>query len=132
MVKEAVASSVGKSGVGMIGLHLFHLIGVVPFLLYVSVSRSAMPTAVFYTLIALGAILILYHGFKGFKKYMSGSTYWWVNAIHVLVVGPLLLSIGIMGKTTPRPVYEVLLLVTFAALGYNLKLLADDVQLFAT
>ena len=63
---------------------------------------------------------------------MAGSTYWWVNAIHVLVVGPLLLSIGIMGKTTPRPVYECLLLVTFAALGYNLKLLADDVQLFAT
>ena len=111
-----------------VGLHLFHLLGVVPFFLYVTVVRSGMPEIMFYILIALGIFLILYQGYKGVTKYMAGSTYWWVNAIHVLIIGPLLIGIGVQGKTAPRAIYEALLLVTFAAMGYHLKLLADDVS----
>lgn len=109
-----------------IGLHLFHLLGVVPFLFYVTLSRSAMPDIVFYILIALGAILTLYHGAKAIYRWYTGSTYWWVNAVHALIVGPILLYIGLNKKTTPRAAYEALMLFTFAALGYHLKLLADD------
>jgi hypothetical protein len=109
-----------------VGLHLFHLLGVVPFLFYVALSRSAMPDMVFYVLIALGAILTLYHGAKGIYRWYTGSSYWWVYAIHALFVGPLLLYIGLKQKTAPRASYEVLMLFAFAALGYHLKLLADD------
>jgi hypothetical protein len=109
-----------------VGLHLFHLLGVVPFLFYVTLSRAAMPDAVFYVLAALGAILILYHGGKAAYRWYTGSTYWWVNAIHAFYLGPLLLYIGLNKKTAPRASYEALMLFTFAALGYHLKLLADD------
>ena len=111
-----------------VGLHLFHLLGVVPFFLYITVVRSAMPEVMFYVLIALGLFIVLYHSYKGIKKYMAGSTYWWVNLVHALIVGPLLIGIGVQGKTAPRAIYEALLLVTFAAMGYHLKLLADDVS----
>lgn len=118
----------GTMGVGGgIGLHLFHLLGVVPFFFYIALVRSNMPQVVFYILIALGSILIIYHSYKGIKKYLAGSNYWWVNLIHALIIGPLLIAIGILEKNTPRAIYEALLLVTFSALGYHLKLLAEDV-----
>jgi len=113
---------------GSVGLHLFHLLGVVPFFFYIGLTRSAIPDGVFYFLIALGAFLILYHGVKSIYKIYIGSSYFWVNMVHALIVGPLLLYIGIMKKTTPRAAYEGLLLITFGALGYHLKMLAEDVS----
>ena len=112
----------------LLALHSFHLFAVVPFFLYVALTRSSMPTALFYSLIVLGSVLIVYHGYKAVVRYMGGSNYWWVNLVHALIVGPLLLYIGIMKKTTPRAAYEGLLLITFAAMGYHLKLLAEDVS----
>jgi len=44
----------------------------------------------------------------------------WINVIHVLFVAPLLVYIGFMAKNTPRPAYELLAMVGFAALGYHL------------
>ena len=109
-----------------VALHLFHLLGVVPFFFYIATARASMPEAVFYFLIVLASVLILVHSYKAFVRIRSGSTYFWVNLVHVLIVAPLLLFIGIKGKTTPRAAYEGLLLVTFGALGYHLKLLAED------
>jgi len=86
-----------------------------------------MPTAVFYSLIALGIVLVVYHGYKAVVRYMGGSNYWWVNVIHALIVGPLLIYIGVKQKEAPRAAYEGLFLITFAALGYHLKGLAEDV-----
>uniref|UniRef100_A0A6C0IBL2 Uncharacterized protein n=1 Tax=viral metagenome TaxID=1070528 RepID=A0A6C0IBL2_9ZZZZ len=111
----------------MFVLHAFHLFAVVPFFLYVALTRSSMPTAVFYSLIALGIVLVVYHGYKAVVRYMGGSNYWWVNLIHALIVGPLLIYIGVKQKEAPRAAYEGLFLLTFAALGYHLKELAEDV-----
>lgn len=36
------------------------------------------------------------------------------------MVAPLLIYIGIKQKETPRPAYELLALVSFAALGYHM------------
>ena len=111
----------------LLALHSFHLFAVVPFFLYVALTRSSMPTALFYSLIVLGSVLIVYHGYKTVVRYMSGSNYWWVNLVHALIVGPLLVYIGVMQKETPRAAYEGLFLITFAALGYHLKGLAEDI-----
>lgn len=111
-----------------LGLHLFHLLAVVPFFLYVAIVRSALPTGVFLFLVALGAFITLYHGYKAVLRYMNGSTYIWVNLLHALIVGPLLIYIGLKQKTAPRAAYEALLLVTFAAFGYHLKLTAEDLE----
>lgn len=50
----------------------------------------------------------------------------WVNLIHFLWIGPLILYIGAYKKETPRPAYELLLLTTFGALGYHLYELATQ------
>jgi hypothetical protein len=109
-------------------INLFHILAVVPFLMWVGISRNTLPVWVYYVLIALGAILILYHGYKAWSRIMKGSSYAWVNLIHALWVGPLLLYIGVKNKETPRPAYELLLLTTFAALGYHLYSLATTYE----
>jgi hypothetical protein len=55
---------------------------------------------------------------------MKGSGYAWVNAVHALAVGPLLIYIGSLGEEAPRPAFEGLLLFAFAAFGYHLYELA--------
>lgn len=101
-------------------LNLFHILLIAPFFIYVGVMKSAVPAAVYTTLIVLGAILVLYHGYKFVNRLMKGSSYAWVNAVHALLVGPLLLYIGLHGAETERPYYEALLLFAFAAFGYHL------------
>jgi hypothetical protein len=73
----------------------------------------------------LGVIVILYQGFKTYMRLLKGSSYVWVNLIHVLWIGPLILYIGYKKKDTPRPAYEMLLLTAFGALGYHLYELAS-------
>jgi len=101
-------------------LNLFHILLVAPFFIYVGVMKSAVPAGVFTALVVLGAILVFYHGYKFVVRVMKGSGYAWVNAVHALLVGPLLLYIGLKGAETERPYYEVLLLTAFAALGYHM------------
>jgi hypothetical protein len=101
-------------------INLFHVLLVAPFFMYVGIMKSAVPAAIYTTLIVLGAILVLYHGYKFVNRLLKGSSYAWVNAVHALLVGPLLLYIGLNGVDTERPYYEALLLFAFAAFGYHL------------
>lgn len=100
-------------------LALFHIFAVVPLFLYVALSRADTVTGVYGFLLVLGAIITLYHGYKAWVRFLSGSSYLWVNLVHVFYVGPLLMYIGYRGKETPRSAYELLALLGFAALGYH-------------
>jgi hypothetical protein len=100
-------------------LALFHIFAVVPLFLYVAMSRAATVTTVYGVLLALGAIILLYHGYKAWRKIVSGSSGLWINLIHMAIVAPLLIYIGYREKDTPRYAYELLALVGFAALGYH-------------
>jgi hypothetical protein len=105
-------------------LNLFHILAVAPLFLWVGISRTTIPTWVYGLLFFLGLVLVVYHGYKAYVRILQKSTYAWVNLVHALIVGPLLLYIGAMKKDTPRAAYEGLLLVGFAALGYHLYELA--------
>ena len=100
-------------------LALFHIFAVVPLFLYVAISRANTVTGVYGFLLVLGAIITLYHGYKAWIRFLSGSSSLWINLIHVFYVGPLLIYIGYRGKDTPRFAYELLALLGFAALGYH-------------
>ena len=100
-------------------LGLFLIFAVVPLFLYVAISRAATATAVYGVLLALGVIILLYHGFKAWRKFVAGSSGLWINLIHMLFVAPLLIYIGYREKDTPRYAYELLALIAFAALGYH-------------
>jgi hypothetical protein len=109
-------------------LSLFHIFFVVPFFLYVGLQRSATPNEIFTTLLVLGIVLTLYHGYKAYVRFVNASPFMYVNLIHALLIGPLLIMIGLKGKNTETPYYELLLMLTFAAGGYHLYSLVQQMN----
>jgi hypothetical protein len=99
-------------------VHLFHILIVGGLFLYVGIQRTAIPTALFPILFGLGIVIILYHIFKVYNYIQLGRGYW-VNLIHILLVGPLLLYIGYNGEKTARLYFELLLMLGFSAIGYH-------------
>ena len=75
-------------------LSLFHLLIVVPVLLFIGFQRASTPQWLYMSLLGIGGVVLLYHGIKFIVRYQKQSSYTWVNAIHVFIVAPLLLYIG--------------------------------------
>ena len=65
-------------------------------------------------ILAFGVIVILYHAYKSF--FVKDA---WINYIHIFIVGPLLVFIGLYQKGTPTKMFELVLMVAFAAIGYH-------------
>ena len=99
-------------------VHLFHVLIIGSLFLYVGIQRTNIPTFMFPVLLGLGVIVILYHIFKVYTYMKLGKGYW-VNLIHILLVGPLLLYIGSNGEKTARLYFELLLMLGFSAIGYH-------------
>ena len=99
---------------------IFHIVIIVPFLLYIFHNRASTPDWVYNVLFILGIFLVVYHTYKMIKKYISRSPSIWVNVYHASAIAPLLIYIGYKGKTTERAAYEVLGIFGFGALGYHL------------
>ena len=111
---------------------LLHLAIIVPFLLYVGFKRAATPEWMYSILFGTGILIMVYHGYKAAIRIMAASPVVWVNLIHVLLIGPLLLWIGYYAKRTERPAYDMLLISAFGALGYHLYKLVVISQTFLT
>ena len=111
---------------------LLHLAIIVPFVLYVGFNRAATPEWMYSILFGTGILIMVYHGYKAAIRIMAASPVVWVNLIHVLLIGPLLLWIGYYAKRTERPAYDMLLISAFGALGYHLYKLVVISQTFLT
>jgi hypothetical protein len=109
-------------------LAIIHLLFVVPLFLYVGFTRAETPRWLYLALLAIGVVVLVYHGFKLIVRLKNRSGYSWVNAIHVLLVAPLLIYIGYNKKETPRSAYELLLMAGFAAGGYHLFSLVKQLE----
>jgi len=107
---------------------MFHIFIVAPFLLYVAIVRGQLSPWIFSLLSGLAILLFVFHGYKAVIKWKAQSPSLWVNLIHLLAVAPLLLFIGSKGYDTPRWAFEVLAILAFGALGYNLYAIVMDVQ----
>jgi hypothetical protein len=99
-------------------VHLFHILFVGTLFLYVGIESKNTPAFMYPFLLGLGIFIILYHAYKTYLKYSAGKNPW-VNLIHILIVGPLLIYIGYNKQLTPRYAYELLLMLGFAAIGYH-------------
>jgi hypothetical protein len=99
-------------------VHLFHILIVGSLFLYVGIERTNIPSFMFPLLLGLGVIVILYHMFKVYTYMKQGRGYW-VNLIHILLVGPLLVYIGYNREKTARLYFELLLMLGFASIGYH-------------
>lgn len=107
---------------------VFHILAVVPLFLFVGFTRSANPDWMYNLLLGLGLFIFVYHAYSATRRFINRSPYIWVNLIHVLIIAPLLIWLGVSGKKTPRAGYELLLLVGFAALGYHMYNLFQEIN----
>ena len=101
-------------------LAIIHLLFVVPLFLYVGFTRADTPHWLYLAFLAIGIVILVYHGFKLIVRLKNRSGYSWVNALHVLTIAPLLIYIGYTGEKTARKYFEMLLMLGFAAIGYHL------------
>ena len=99
-------------------VHLFHILIVGTLFLYVGIIREKIPKLLFPVLLILGVIIIVYHIYKAYN-YMKVDKPYWVNLIHILLVGPLLVYIGYNRENTSRRYFEMLLMLGFASIGYH-------------
>jgi hypothetical protein len=100
-------------------VHLFHIIIVGGLFLYVGIVRDKIYKSLFPVLLFLGFIIIFYHLYKVYV-YIKADKGYWVNLIHIFIVGPLLVYIGYYGEKTSRKFFEILLMLGFASIGYHL------------
>lgn len=87
---------------------------------FISICRNATNRYTNHTipiLFWLGIIILFYHIFKVYTYIKQGKGYW-VNLIHILLVGPLLIYIGYNREKTARLYFELLLMLGFSAIGY--------------
>jgi hypothetical protein len=111
-------------------LALVHLLFVVPLFLYVGIVRASTPNWLYMSLLVIGVIIFVYHGFRLIVRLRTRSSYAWINAIHLLTIAPLLIYIGYHKKETPRMAYELLLMLGFAAAGYHLYSMVNMLQVY--
>jgi len=105
-------------------VHLFHIFIVGALFLYVGINRESIYKPLFPFLFFLGIIIIVYHLIKIYGYVNSGKSYW-VNLIHVFIVGPLVVYIGYNREKTSRKFFEILLMLAFASIGYHSYYLAN-------
>jgi len=99
-------------------VRVFHILIVGGLFLYVGTQRTDLPKQLFAGLAGLGVIIVLYHLYKAYDTNLHKKSYW-VNLIHILLVGPLLIYIGFFAEKTERLYFEILLMMGFAVIGYH-------------
>jgi len=99
-------------------VHLFHIIIVGGLFLYIGIKQKNMPTIMYNVILAIGLLILFYHGYKGATKILIGKNAW-VNLFHVLIVAPLLIYTGYKKIDTPRYIYEFIFMLAFATIGYH-------------
>jgi NADH:ubiquinone oxidoreductase subunit K len=101
-------------------VHLFHIILVSGLFYYIGTTGDKLPKNMFPFLIGLGIFIIAYHIYKSLFKKDA-----WVNYIHILIVGPILVWIGLCQDKTHRKFFEIILMLAFASFGYHLYYLVQ-------
>ena len=99
-------------------VHLFHILFVDYLFLYVGTQRTNIPKFFYPILLGLAVVIFLYHGYKTYVK-LSSNKNPWVNLIHMFIIAPTLLIIGLNKDATPRYYFEILLMLAFASIGYH-------------
>lgn len=99
-------------------VHLLHVFIIGSLFLYVGLKRNVIPKWLSFALVGLGVIIGFYHIYKAYLR-IAQNAMPWVSFIHIFGVAPLLVFIGYKQDTTPRYMYELLLLFGFASIGYH-------------
>jgi hypothetical protein len=95
-------------------VNLAHILVFSTFLGYVGIVQSNMPQFMYIIILSIGVLMVLYHIYKSFFKKDA-----WINYIHIFIVGPVLVYIGLYKNKTPQKIFEIVLMLAFASFGYH-------------
>jgi hypothetical protein len=112
-------------------VHLAHICIFGSLFLYVGIQRGNSPQWLYSPLLALSVVGLAYHSYKTYLRIFAGKNPW-VNLIHLLVVSPIVAYIGYYREQTPRYVFEILLMLGFASIGYHGLYLLEEFGVIAT
>lgn len=101
-----------------IAIRLFHILFVGILFIYVGANRENIYEPLFNVLFYLGILICFYHFFQLYNNILTNKSIW-INLIHILIVGPILVLIGLHAKKTSRKWFEILLMLGFSAIGYH-------------
>lgn len=100
-------------------LHLVHIFLISSLFIYVGICKTSIPKLMYPILLGLGIFLIPYQTYKAYNYYIGGKKYYWFNLIHVFLIGPLLIMIGLNKEKTSSYFFDFLLMMGFASLGFH-------------
>lgn len=116
-------------------INLIHILFLVPLFFYVYYKGTNKDDKIqpwlCYFLMGLAVVSFIYHCYKLYLLSFAQPSEamlsqgqdekWkdWIYVIHVLIILPLIFYIGYNCQDTARKYFELLLVVTFAALGYH-------------
>ena len=95
-------------------VNLAHILVFSTFLGYVGIVQSNMPQFMYIIILSIGVLMVLYHIYKSFFKKDA-----WINYIHIFIVGPVLVYIGLYKNKTPHKIFDIVLMLAFASLGFH-------------
>ncbi len=99
-------------------ISLFHIIFVGGLFLYIGISNSSMPIWMYNLILLLGILILIFHLYKSYKKFIKGK-HIWINLFHIFIISPLLIYLGLIKTKTPRFIYELIFMLGFAVIGYH-------------
>ena len=104
-------------------INLLHILVIVPLLFCLYFYKNSLTSTMCNTIIVIALLGMGYHLYRLVKNSELDKMQEWrmtINLIHIFLVFPLLIYIGVKCKEAKRYYYELLLILIFAALGYNL------------
>ena len=102
-------------------IHLAHIFIFSGLLAFIGIKQEKMPKFIYPVILSTGALVIVYHIYKSLFKKDA-----WINYIHIFILGPLLVYIGLYKEETPKKAFEISLMLAFASLGYHAYYLIND------
>jgi hypothetical protein len=100
-------------------LHLFHIFIIGSLLIYLGIKQKQTPAWVFHILTFLGIFIVIYHSYRAYLAITEKKALPWINAFHIFVIAPLLISLGLLGTNSPRYLFEFMLMLGFSVIGYH-------------
>jgi len=106
-------------------VNAIHVFVLAPLFVYVGLKAEKTPNIIFMVFLVVGIVVALYHSYRIFVTYKSVGLvpYIYINLVHILLVAPLLVYVGMKKVKTEKIIYKALIVFAVTMVlsnGYRL------------